>query len=338
MSKLVTIGIPVYKRLEYLPHVLRIVASQDYPNIELLISDNGINGTTLSKLVDAHYPKPYRFRQNSSTVGISIHFNQLIQNATGDYFIVLADDDEITSNYVSELVELLEKHPQASVAMAIQETIDEAGNFLRRSSDTVPEILPGAEFIKAAWATHEYGFESFSTFLARTQNLIACGGFPNFRTGTGDDDALMVKLSLGNFIAFSNRCAFRKRYSESSDGYAVAIEDLARGLRDFLVFLDSDPIILEHAASHSKEWSVSRRYLVDMIWKTYYYRWIDLYKKRHTRREWIRAGFYMPFIPAYYRAVAQTLTQSVVSTVVEKLKEHLRWVCKVYRTVLPKRY
>lgn len=45
MSKLVTIGIPIYRRLEYLPQVLKIVEEQDYPSIELLVSDNGMNGT-----------------------------------------------------------------------------------------------------------------------------------------------------------------------------------------------------------------------------------------------------------------------------------------------------
>jgi glycosyltransferase involved in cell wall biosynthesis len=63
MSKLVTVAVPVYKRLQYIPQVLEIIASQDYPNIELLISDNGMNGTAVQTLVNAHYAKSYRFRQ-----------------------------------------------------------------------------------------------------------------------------------------------------------------------------------------------------------------------------------------------------------------------------------
>lgn len=44
MHKLVTIGVPIYERLQHLPRVLEIAASQDYSNIELLVSDNGENG------------------------------------------------------------------------------------------------------------------------------------------------------------------------------------------------------------------------------------------------------------------------------------------------------
>jgi len=124
MNKLVTVGIPIYKRLEYLPSVLKIVGSQDYPHIELIVSDNGMNGPAVSEILDRNYSRPSRFRQNPSTVGMSIHFNQIIREASGEYFVLLADDDEISSNYISELVNLLERYPQASLAMAFQE-IDE---------------------------------------------------------------------------------------------------------------------------------------------------------------------------------------------------------------------
>jgi len=337
MTKLVTIGIPVYRRLDFLPHVLNIVSSQVYPDIELIVSDNGMNGSAVHDIVKKYYSRPIRFRQNSSTVGMSIHFNQIIHEASGEYFVLLADDDEISPNYVSELVTLLERYSRASVAMSIQETIDETGVTLRRSSEKVPEMLTGPDFIRAAWGTHEYGYESFSTFVGRTSNLVNYGGYPDFYKGTALDDALIVKLCFDNFLVFSTRCTFRKRYSEVSDGYAMGIKELSRGLRDFLAFLESDPIIRAYAVSQRRQWKESKRYLVEMAWKTYYYRWINLYKKRLTPQEWVRAGFYMPFIPDYYRAVLQTFAHSVVDEGLEKLEEHIPWAYKIYRTVHPKR-
>lgn len=331
MGEVVTIAIPVYRRLQYLPHVLEIVAAQDYPDIDLLISDNGMNGDAVRQLVDKHYSRPYRFRQNSSTVGMSVHFNQLIEHASGKYFVVLADDDEITPNYVSELVAAIEK-PGVSVAMSIQQTIDESGNLLRSSADTLPETLPGNDFIRAAWRTHEYRYESFSTFLARTASLRECGGYPMLWKGTAHDDALLIKLSLGGRVGFSNRCAFRKRYSEESDGYAMPIAELARGLREFMAFLDDDPTIQRYAASHRSEWSESKSCLTEMIWKTYYFRWVDLYRKRLTTAEWTRAAFRLPYIPAYYRAVMTTL----VSAIAGVGRRRLPWAYAIYRRMRPR--
>jgi glycosyltransferase involved in cell wall biosynthesis len=315
MTKLVTVAIPIYKRLQYLPHVLDIVAAQDYPDIELLVSDNGMNGTTVPDIVRRHYPKPYRFRQNPSTVNMPAHFNQLIQNASGEYLVILADDDEISSNYVSDLVGLLEKHPEASVAMSVQESVDEAGKVISRSKDTVPETLSGPDFIRAIWGTHEYGFRSLSTFMAKTQKLKASGGWPAFRVAQGDEDALIVKLCLDNFIAFSTRSTFRKRFHEESDQSTLPIQDLAKGLRDFLNVFDTDPQILAYAASHPVEWSQSKRHLVDMAWKTYYFRWTGMYRKRMPPLQWAMAAFGMPFIPRYYKAVASTFRSATLAPI-----------------------
>ena len=333
MSKLVTIGIPVYKRFKYLPQVLNIVASQDYPDIELLVSDNGMNGTTIPDIVSKYYPKPYRFRQNPSTVSISMHFTQLIREAAGEYFVPLADDDEISANYVSDLVYLLEKNPQASIAMSIQESIDEAGNIISRSEETVPEILSGPDFIRAIWSTHEYGYRSLSTYLAKTQRLIACGCYPNFCVSQGDEDALIVKTCLDNFIAFSTRSTFRKRYEDSSDQASLPIQDLARGVRDVLKFFDTDPQILDYAASHPVEWAESKRHLIDNAWKTYYYRWVGMYRKRMSRTQWFMAAFALPFIPSYYRTVVSTLTAAPISATSAQVKRFFPQAYDAYRAM-----
>ena len=62
---LVTIAVPVYKRMHFLPNALRSVAAQDYPNIELLVSDNGENGPELQDLVSEHYPRPFSLQRPS---------------------------------------------------------------------------------------------------------------------------------------------------------------------------------------------------------------------------------------------------------------------------------
>jgi len=328
---LVTIGVPIYKRLHYLENVLQTVAAQDYPNIDLLVSDNGMNGYKVQQAVDSYYRAPYRFRQNRATVSISQHFNQLIHDARGDYFILLADDDEITPNYVSALVDQLQRHPQASVAISLQETIDDSGKVIRRSRETNPELLSGPDFIRAAWGTHELGHESFSTLLARTDKLSLCGGFPDFWKGHANDDALLIKLCLDNYVVLNTQCSYRKRFDEASHGWALPIEDLAKGLRDFLHFLDADSSITAYARLHPAEWSQCKYYLVDMAWKTYFYRWAGLYRDRLTTAQWVRAAFGMPFIRDYYRAVRQTLVGTAVSVILGPIRKHFPGTYDWYR-------
>ena len=96
MRPLVTIAVPLHKRMHFIPDVLRSVAAQDYPEIELLISDNGLNGPELREAVNQYYPKPFTFRRNDEIEEVmSRHFNQLVEAASGKYFVLLCDDDEI---------------------------------------------------------------------------------------------------------------------------------------------------------------------------------------------------------------------------------------------------
>ena len=46
----------------------------------------------------AHYSRPFNFRQNPHTVSVGIHLNQIIQAASGKYFVRVCDDDEISAN------------------------------------------------------------------------------------------------------------------------------------------------------------------------------------------------------------------------------------------------
>jgi glycosyltransferase involved in cell wall biosynthesis len=296
--------------LAYLPHVLKVVESQDYPSIDLLVSDNGMNGTAVPAIVKEHYRRPYRFRQNPSTVSGSRHYNQLIDNADGEYVVILADDDEVSPNFISDLIRLLERHPEASVALAMEEVIDESGNVMRTSRTTVPEKLSGTDFIRATWKTREYGFEALCTFLAKTEKLRACGGFPDIWAATSDEDLLMVKLCLDSSVVFSTRCSFRKRFDEASQGYSIEPRDLARGIREFVTCLDSDPTIKRYSLRHPEEWSELRGYLVNSAWDTYYYRWASMYQRRLPPTRWVAAAFALPF-QQYGKAVASTFYRNI---------------------------
>ena len=224
---------------------------------------------------------------------------------------MLDDDDEITPNFVSELVGLLDRHPQASIAFGGQEVFREDGVVIGKSKDALPEMLSGQEFIMATWKRYEYGFQSVSTFLARTEQMRATGGYPNFCRGTHSDDALVTKLCLNSQVVLSDRCKFRNRVQESSVGWSMSIQEWAAACRQFMRFLDNDVTICEFAEPHPSEWLTLKRVLVEMSWGTYFQRWRSMYRVRLTPFQWARAAFSMPFLPAYYRQVAAVLLHSV---------------------------
>lgn len=304
MSKLVTIAVPVYKRLDYVVDALKSIAEQDYPNIELILSDNGENGTKVRELAEQYYPRPCRFRQNPRTVPLPQHYNQLIEAATGEYFAFLDYDDMLSPNYVSDLVRIMEARPDVAVALARVEVVDASGKFLRSSSDRIPEIMTGPDFIRT-WT--EYGFESYATVLGRTGYIKEDGGHPNIPGGTHTDDAILIKLCLRGAVAISQRSSFRWRYSPVSFGWSLKCASLAEDTRLYLKFLDEDPAIQRFAAKEPDQWAAIKPRLSRLGWQTYLERWQGMYQAQAPFLRWMQGGFAMPWIPEYYKGVGSTL-------------------------------
>jgi len=313
--KLVSIGVPIYRRLEYLPNVMQMVGAQDYPNVELIVSDNGRNGTKVRELIEAQYRRPYRFRQNPETVNIAAHFNQIIHEATGYYYATLNDDDEISPNFVSELVQQMERHPEASLAFARQDTINEAGAVLKRSSEKVPEILSGPEFIRATWERYEYGFTNVESFLAKTEPLKQIGGYTNFPGGNYSDDSTVIRLCLDNYVVFNPKCSYRHRIHEGGYGWNITLRELADACRGLIAFLDQDATVRRFAAAQPEEWRRLRSCLSRMVWGTYFWRWRDVYRTRMSGIQWVLAAFAMPRSEGYSRQVLSVLKDAAKSRV-----------------------
>ena len=236
---------------------------------------------------------------------------------------MLNDDDEISPNYVSELVSQLDRHPEASVAISRQEVLNEAGIKIRQSEAELPEIVSGADFIRNTWESNKYRFACFATFLAKTDEIRACGGYPDFRQGSHNDNALLIKLSLNNYVTFSSKCSFRWRQYEASHGWSMSIWDLAADSRQFLKFLEKDPIIVGFSSEHPLEWKKLKSILTRMAWQTYFGRWKNIYKDRLAFWQWVAAGFVMPPIPAYYREVALVLLSASKMALLRKTKHSL---------------
>jgi glycosyltransferase involved in cell wall biosynthesis len=317
MPGFVTIVVPIFKRLEYLPGVLSAIAAQDYPCIELLVSDNGSHGASIQEIIERHYDRPYRLRQTRSAASIAAHYHDVLPEARGDYFLWLADDDLISPNFISELVGTLKARPEAAVAIARQAVIDTQGHILSMSSDRVPDMMSGEEFI-LSWT--RYGYANYSTVLARTEDIRACGGWAKFENSTAADDALLVKLCLRGSVAFNTRCTFHYRWHETSYGFSMAPAQLAADIRAYLTFLDTDPNVMAYASRHHSQWREMKGSLARMMWETYLIRWRTMYRRRLSTGEWVRAAFTMPFIPDYYRSVAAELLGAIKSPVVARIK------------------
>jgi len=79
--------------------------TQDYLRLEVLVSDDGnsnsIREWCLQQLRNDHR---LRYRRNAHTLGLAANWNVLAREATGEYLVIIGDDDRLLPGFVSRLV------------------------------------------------------------------------------------------------------------------------------------------------------------------------------------------------------------------------------------------
>ncbi len=120
MKPAVTIGVPVYNEEKYLEETLRSISRQTYPEIRIIVSDNGSMDRS-GEIIAAFAKQDSRFvactqKDVLSAVG---NFLFLLNSAETPYFMWLGGHDHINDQYVECCVTALEKHPSSSFASGL---------------------------------------------------------------------------------------------------------------------------------------------------------------------------------------------------------------------------
>ena len=106
----VTVICTSYNHESYVQQALQSVIDQDYPNVELIIIDNGSTDQTAARIAQfvQHQPS-IRFIQNKTNLGLNKAFNQGLSQAGGRYIIDLAADDVLLPSRITKQVDLFER-------------------------------------------------------------------------------------------------------------------------------------------------------------------------------------------------------------------------------------
>ncbi len=133
---LVTAVIPVYNHEKYVVESIRSILNQTYPNIELIILNDGSKDRShemILPLVEECQRRFVRFEYISrENVGLSATLNQALAWARGVYCTGIASDDVAMPEKTELLVNALEeKGPEYAAAFGNAWFIDDAGRKIR---------------------------------------------------------------------------------------------------------------------------------------------------------------------------------------------------------------
>lgn len=104
---LVSVIIPAYNAAQWLPYTIRSVLSQTYPNIEIIVVDDGSTDNTSDVISEF---KTVKYIKNNQNIGECLTSRNGFEESTGDYISRLsADDLYVNPDKIKHQVELMER-------------------------------------------------------------------------------------------------------------------------------------------------------------------------------------------------------------------------------------
>lgn len=212
---LVTIGVPVYNGAEHLRITLNSLLEQDYPRLEILISDNASTDETAD--IALEYARTYpciRYHRHPENLGSAVNFTTLTEMARGKYFMWAATHDKWTCSIISRAVEIMEKDAGVLVSYAVpywltsdgKETPIDTTLIDTRSSSKI------ARFVTTLWGLTAcpqiYGVHR----LQSIREMMPC------RKMFGPDTFILARLSCkGSFAVLHDQKFFLRQLGDFND-------------------------------------------------------------------------------------------------------------------------
>ena len=191
---LITVIIPVYNTLEYLPRCVQSVMAQTYENLEILLVDDGSTDGS-SELCDGFAAKDPRVRVlHKENGGSSSARNLGLSECRGDYVGFVDSDDHVDPDMYETLFLGLQGS-DASIAQVGRDEIDAQGNLMENICDppNEREMISAEDFFREL-LMHR-GDCSFCTKLLRRE-LLRTERFPEGKLN--EDFYLLIRILCGS--------------------------------------------------------------------------------------------------------------------------------------------
>jgi glycosyltransferase involved in cell wall biosynthesis len=197
---LISIIVPVYKVEKYLRKCVDSLIAQTYPNIEILLVDDG-SPDSCPMICDGYaniYKNIRSFHKTNG--GLSDARNYGTRQAAGNWIVYVDSDDYVLPDYIKDLWLLKEKH-DADLAMAWVIRVDESGKTLGRKLSFNDFSISGQDAIFEIYenGTH-VGWNAYNKLYSR--DILLQIPFPD---GYYEDMACMYKiLEKSNKVAIGD--------------------------------------------------------------------------------------------------------------------------------------
>lgn len=210
---LVSVILPSYNHQQYVIRAIESVLEQDWPEIDLLVIDDGSPDGSAELIADHHRTRGgYRFLSRENK-GLVATLNEGIRSAHGEFLCLLASDDYLPPGSLSSRARVLQMNPECVAVFgdglkvhgerqSDERILDERRKNLFTMKDPVPEFINGLNL-------------PIHLLMARRQVFNDLGGFdPRYRRC--EDLEIQLRLFLAGPVQFVDHPVYCYREHETN--------------------------------------------------------------------------------------------------------------------------
>lgn len=202
---LVSVIIPTFNRKDMLKRAVDCALKQDYPNIEVIISDNCSDDGTF-EMVRENYGNEKRviYHRNEKNLGPTMNYNVAFYGlARGEYCMTQSDDDYlIDSGYISKAARMLYENKDLSFVFGGYYYNHEEKNSIYRVKPAYRSYIDGRDFF-INFLTQKYPYmPNLCTTLFRRETACAMEILQCDPDCLSADLSILLRLLLGGGAGF----------------------------------------------------------------------------------------------------------------------------------------
>jgi glycosyltransferase involved in cell wall biosynthesis len=248
---IVDVGIPAYRRPDYLTEAIESVLSQTLTRWRLFISEDGPGSSEVAAAVAPYLTDPrIHYSVAGERLGPPGNKNILLRAGSAPFVAILDDDDRWRPTVLTRRVSFLEEHPQCAFVFSAINEIDEQGRWLRETGFFGAEgVVESKDFVHRLLQGY---FVRPASLLVRRTAYQAVGqafdeSFPYIY-----DEEMWFRLAVRFPVGYLAECDADHRIHHSQDSFGVRPAD------QILRFLDRAEAVVEREP-WAAQWSQRER-------------------------------------------------------------------------------
>lgn len=324
-----------YNRPDYLRDTLKSIMAQGFTDFEVIVSDNDINES--GRVVVESFQDPrFKYFPNGENLGMKRSFNMSLSRSTGQYIVMIADDDPVYPFMLESLHALSLEYPGYGMYMGGCDwfcTIKDVGKLYGFKVGTntclssehdlnYKNAYTPSEFLKAIFTFGIFPHYLWSTAIVKREILETAGGVPEYGTPFLGDYAYMSTIGATGGCVILNRSLGCQTLHNENFGRKQN-EQLPVAARNF-------PAYIESKASHLPEWPAIQPLVMRFtaMWLVSHLSFLYTYNKKtngdmQSLREAANAVFAISYMKKYRFKYFLKTRMPFLHDILVKLKKNL---------------